>query len=83
MSCRQFRTLTQQADQGDAAQDIPFWFDAIQKKMSGRPVDLKDFMTTHPYKAIIDVPYSIFPEEIMKAFPKTKFLLTVRDPEKW
>ncbi len=55
----------------------------MQKKMSGRPVDLKDFMIKEPYKAVMDLPYSFFPEEIMKAFPKAKFLLTVRDPEKW
>jgi hypothetical protein len=44
---------------------------------------MKTFFATHQFKATVDVPYAWFPEEIMTAFPKTKFILTTRDPVSW
>eukprot|EP00042_Codosiga_hollandica_P045488 m.463694 g.463694 ORF g.463694 m.463694 type:complete len:298 (-) comp57038_c0_seq8:161-1054(-) len=74
-----------QADQGTSLAELPFWVDALQKKAEGRSheIDLKGHWAKFPFKATQDSPYMHFRDEIAAAFPRTKFILTVRDPERW
>ena len=45
---------------------------------------LEDAMATlEGYDAAMDEPFQLVYEEIMRAFPKTKFVLTISDPERW
>ncbi|MEX1062674.1 MAG: sulfotransferase, partial [Balneolaceae bacterium] len=37
----------------------------------------------HQYDAFEDTPWFIFYRELLKAFPRGRFILTVRDSEKW
>ncbi|GAC1568083.1 MAG: sulfotransferase family protein [Ktedonobacteraceae bacterium] len=47
----------------------------------GAPADWKSIF--EGYQAAVDWPTCAFYRELMQAYPETKVLLTVRDPEKW
>ena len=45
---------------------------------------LEDALATlEGYDAAMDEPFQLVYEEILQAFPKSKFILTILDPEKW
>ena len=45
---------------------------------------LEDAMPTlEGYDAAMDEPFQLLFEEMMEAFPKVKFVLTISDPERW
>lgn len=47
----------------------------------GKPVDWQSFL--RDYKATVDFPGCCFYKELMLAFPDSKVLLSVRDPDRW
>ncbi|TMC24080.1 MAG: sulfotransferase family protein [Chloroflexi bacterium] len=47
----------------------------------GEPINWQEVLTG--YQATVDWPGCTFYQELMKVYPDTKVLLTVRDPEKW
>lgn len=54
-----------------------FWEQAIQ----GQPVDWHGVLGR--YEAGVDMPVSQFVPELLQAYPQSKVVLTVRDPERW
>lgn len=53
----------------------------INELCEGKSPDLINFF--QGYKSVSDVPFALFYEELYKQFPKAKFILNWRDPEKW
>jgi hypothetical protein len=58
-------------------EDIDLW----RKASRGEPVDWVE--TFHDHPALVDWPVARFYRELLEAFPDAKFVLTVRDPERW
>lgn len=62
------------------------WNEAIDAKYNGKgvPYSRKEFdKLLHRYDAVTDVPAVLFSQELLKAYPNTKVILTNRDPDKW
>ena len=57
-------------------QQVPLWSAAV----SGQPDWSRIFAG---YRSTVDWPTACFFRELVKEFPAAKFVLTVRDPEKW
>ncbi len=51
--------------------------------MTGRRVTMDWHRLFKNYEATVDMPTCIYYQELMKAFPAAKVILTIRDPEKW
>lgn len=49
--------------------------------MRGEPVDWKWLLQN--YQATVDWPACVYYKELMEAYPESKVLLTVRDPDRW
>ena len=60
----------------DMAHHVPLWNRAID----GQP----DWMEVYRgYSSAVDWPTACFFRELWQAYPDAKFVLTIRDPEKW
>jgi hypothetical protein len=62
------------------------WNEAILAKYNskGLPYARTEFdKLLQRYDAVTDVPAVLFSEELLKAYPDTKVILTTRDPDKW
>ncbi|MCO5229639.1 MAG: hypothetical protein M9958_00645 [Chitinophagales bacterium] len=57
--------------------DIKYWEDAAQERV----VDWDSLF--NGYEAVVDFPGSLFYKELLKKYPESKIILTVRDAEKW
>lgn len=65
---------------------FPLWQEAIECKYyaKGLPYTSLDFdKFLGPYEALCGWPAAIFAEELIKAYPDAKVVLTVRDPDEW
>jgi hypothetical protein len=62
------------------------WLDAMQAKVygKGKPYTSEEFdKILKNYGGVTDAPCANFPEELMKAYPNAKVVLTTRDPKSW
>lgn len=58
------------------ATQVPLWSEAIS--------DQADWLHIFDgYQSAVDWPTACFFRELLKEYPAAKFVLTVRDPEKW
>merc|ERR1711935_157201 len=61
--------------------DVPFWNEACKAEKT--PEEWRDFFAANDYLGGVDYPLVLFYKEIMEAFPKSKVVLILRDPEAW
>ncbi|TFK53829.1 hypothetical protein OE88DRAFT_1733696 [Heliocybe sulcata] len=61
------------------AEDYDVWSDFGEGK--GKSEDLDRLFSS--YKSVLDYPASMYPKELFEAYPDAKFILTVRDKQKW
>jgi hypothetical protein len=64
---------------------LDYWVEAMNKIIDGRQseVDLRAFYNKSPFKSANEVPFSMFPRELLRDFPNCKFIVSTRDPERW
>lgn len=62
---------------GSSSAQLAFWSDAA----AGRPVDWQKAYSG--YRSAVDWPTAAFCDELLVAYPRAKFLLTVRDRAAW
>lgn len=69
---------------------FPFWINAMKRKFGDNssyratPLTRQDLDTClDDFDAVSDVPVILFAEELLKAYPEAKVILTTRDAEKW
>jgi len=65
----------------DKPDHIRFWDETADKVARGEPVDWEEVFSG--YEATVDWPACIFYEELVRAYPGAKVLLSVRDPQRW
>ena len=68
--------LAEVFDQGSSHSE--WWLRVMQSP--GQPID---WSFLDAYGSGVDNPVSLFPAELLEAFPDAKFILGVRDPESW
>merc|ERR1712223_1318980 len=61
--------------------DIGFWNKSC--KSSNSAEEWRNFFANNGYKGAVDFPAVVFYKEIMEAYPNSKVILTVREPETW
>jgi hypothetical protein len=57
------------------------WSEALRRKNAGESIDWRPLLAE--YQAIVDWPGAHFWRELSLAHPHAKFILTVRDPQRW
>ena len=65
----------------DLIVDAPYNVDHWQKAKDGEDVDWDSFF--QDYRAACDFPAIVHYERYLELYPEAKFILTMRDPEKW
>ena len=65
----------------DKPEHVEFWDEAPDRVARGEPVDWEEVFSG--YEATVDWPGCRFYEELVRAYPDAKVLLSVRDPESW
>jgi hypothetical protein len=65
----------------DKPEHVEFWDEAPDRVARGEPVDWGEVFSG--YEATVDWPGCRFYEELVRAYPDAKVLLSVRDPESW
>jgi hypothetical protein len=61
------------------------WLKAVHRHREGKPigVDPAAYFASCPYKATLEFPFNALYKEIHAAIPSAKFILTVRDADRW
>jgi len=65
----------------DKPEHVEFWDEAPDRVARGEPVGWEEVFSG--YEATVDWPGCHFYEELVRAYPDAKVLLSVRDPESW
>lgn len=60
----------------DMPRQVPLWSEAVSGKADWRDV-------YQGYGSAVDWPTACFFRELLKEYPKARFVLTLRDPERW
>lgn len=65
----------------DHPERFALWAEAAERKARGGPIDWDPLFAG--YQATVDWPGAYFWRELVKAHPRAKIILTVRDPDRW
>ncbi|KAI9721693.1 MAG: hypothetical protein M1828_005061 [Chrysothrix sp. TS-e1954] len=68
------------------AHDFPLWEEGLNAKFQGqgKPWGLREFdVMLGNFDALLDIPCTMFADELIKLYPDAKVLLTTRDVDSW